>query len=185
MPVISARFSLMRSPSLRHGLPRLVERVRERLLERDRRLPAGRGPQARRVAADDREVGSAGSRRVALDSDRAARQPTSRSSTSRISTARPEATLYVPAGNRGIEKRLVGAADVTDVGDVAPGAQVADEHGPAAGLLRSCDLRRPGADREALVPARALVLERAGHDDVEPARRLSPQAISAAAFEAA
>ena len=47
------------------------------------------------------------------------------------------------------------------------------QHGPSAGLLRTGDLSRPGADREPLVAPRALVLKGAGDDHVEPDRLAS------------
>ena len=76
--------------------------------------------------------------------------------------------------NGGIEEELVGPADVAHVRDVALRGEIADEHRPSAGLLGAGDLSRPGADREALVAPRALVLKRAGDDHVEPRAARKP-----------
>ena len=70
-----------------------------------------------------------------------------------------------------VEQQPVGAADVAHVGQVALHVEVADSQRSSALGAQARELRRPGADREALVLAGADVREGARDDSVDARRR--------------
>src|SRR6185503_14752144 len=104
----------------------VLQHVPQRLLERDRGLPAGRGDELRVVAEQDRNVGRAQSRRVLFHLDLHFRQGEEHVEGLTNGPAAAPAQIVNLAGLAFLERQHVTAHHVAHIGEIPLRVEVAD-----------------------------------------------------------
>ena len=155
----------MRPASFRAPAP-VVQHIRQRLLDRVPRRPAGGGAELGGVGHEQGLVHRADAGRVDADLDRDAGQGREDLEGVREPGAPAGAEVVDLARRRPFGQEAVGADDVADVGEVADDVEVADlDARPGPGLDLG-DLPGQAAEHVAGRLPGAGVVERAGHHDV-------------------
>ena len=166
------------------GIPPVRQQIVERLFERNLRAPPKLVVNARRIAEQQRRIVRPIARRVLTGSSPArARARSAARADRRCAIARPEQTLYGRPGCAVLEDQAVGAHGVADVGQIAPGVEIADRdfrRPPSALRCRRSAARSPTATNMRILP-RTEMVERPRDHHLAHRSRVARRAVPARA----